>query len=596
MPSVILEIDAAPKFAFLALPPPPKKKRAAVNNTFRAPISPVNRTSTILAWAETVLPGSPPPMTPASGIPLPHSASFVSSPRFQGFRRPSLTRVSSRRQSVSSTRSRIHSASFLHITHTPQTPAHPIPATPFSPDANFDFAAFGYASIFVDVPVSTPITGTPDNYNPKPMARLPSRNDTSTDSRVTKSTGAGMFKRLLGSKPKATKSQANAQKKGGKAGTNTVVSDYLSVSLAKRSKYTEKPSSTVEKKKREVYAAALPPTVKQEAQMRQAMEGGSLEYNIQRVMEEKAKREGTAVKVNSAEGIKVVEGVEAAHRDGRGGIWWDQEEQWEFAHLLAANRVPLSARCIGSETWVTFDNTKSKEDERDDFTDLSSLPSSKCTDLYHIRPLLVIDDSTDQLVYGRVKRSSSVVGSMILPSPSTKSSNIVLAIPSRPTRAKHLLQPGFLKDVVAVPPTPSTPSAYSHSSSHPRSPGRVTRFVVGGSSSSNPARRQRSRSRSIIRKQRKSAPPPLKIVPLGPATKLAVNVEPEDESRRLFLEDSFRPDPVVMKSRWSRDTAAPRPSLTKTSDSDDSINHFALVSVPKKSRGLGALFKKYERK
>ena len=174
MPSVILEIDAAPKFAFLALPPPPKKKRAAVNNTFRAPISPVNRTSTILAWAETVLPGSPPPMTPASGIPLPHSASFVSSPRFQGFRRPSLTRVSSRRQSVSSTRSRIHSASFLHITHTPQTPAHPIPATPFSPDANFDFAAFGYASIFVDVPVSTPITGTPDNYNPKPMVRLPS--------------------------------------------------------------------------------------------------------------------------------------------------------------------------------------------------------------------------------------------------------------------------------------------------------------------------------------------------------------------------------------------------------------------------------------
>ena len=596
MPSVILEIDVAPKFAFLALPPPPKKKRAAVNNTFRAPVSPVNRTNTILAWAETVLPGSPPPMTPASGVPLPHGAPFVTSPRLQAFRRPSLTRVSSRRQSVSSTRSRIHSASFLHITHTPQTPAHPIPATPFSADANFDFAAFGYASIFVDVPVSTPVTGAPGKYNPKPMARLPSRNDTATSSRVTKSTGAGMFKRLLGSKPKATKSQANAQKKGGKAGANTVVADYLSVSLAKRSKYTEHPSSAVEKKKRGVYAAALPPTVKQEAQMRQAMEGGSLEYNIQKVMEEKGKREGTAVKVNSAEGIKVVEGVETAHRDGRGGIWWDQEEQWEFAHLLAANRVPVSARCVGSETWVTFDNTKPKEDERDDFTDLSSLPSSKCTDLHYIRPLLVIDDSTEQLVYGRVKRSSSVVGSMILPSPSTKSSNIILAIPSRPTRTKHLLQPGFLKDVVAVPPTPSTPSAYSHSSSHPRSPGRITRFVVGNSSSS-PARRQRSRSRSVTRKQRKPAPPPLKIVPLGPATKLAVNVGPEDDGRRLFLEDSFRPDPVVMNSRWSRDTAAaPRPPLTKSSDSDDSVNHFALVSVPKKSRGLGALFKKSERK
>jgi len=594
MPSVILEIDAAPKFAFLALPPPPKKKRAAVNNTFRAPVSPVNRTNTILAWAETVLPGSPPPRTPASGVPLSYGAPFVTSPRVQAFRHPSLTRVSSRRQSVSSTRSRVHSASFLHITHTPQTPAHPIPATPFSPDANFDFAAFGYASIFVNVPVSTPVTGTPESHNPKPMARLPSRNDAVTSSRVTKSTGAGMFKRLLGSKPKTAKPQANSQKKGGKAKTVASDYDYLSVSLAKRSKYTEQPSA-VEKKKREIYAAALPATVKQEAQMRQAMEGGSLEYNIQKVMEEKAKREGTAVKVNSAEGNKVVEGVETAHRDGRGGIWWDQEEQWEFAHLLAANRVPVSARCVGSETWITFDNTKSKEDERDDFTDLSSLPSSKCTDLHYIRPLLVIDDSTEQLVYGRVKRSSSVVGSMVLPSPSTKSSNIVLAIPSRPTRTKHLLEPGFLKDVVAVPPTPSTPSAYSHSSSHPRSPGRVTRFVVG-SSSSSPSRRQRSRSRSIPRKQRKSAPPPLKIVPLGPATKLAVNVEPEDDGRRLFLEDSFKPDPVA-NSRWSRDTAAaPRPPLTKSTDSDDSINHFALVSVPKKSRGLGALFKKCERK
>jgi len=599
MSSVILEIDAAPKFAFLALPPPPKKKRAAVNNAFRAPTSPVNRSNTILAWAETVHPGSPVPMTPASGIFLPRSTSFVSSPRFQGFRRSSLTRAGSRRQSVSSTRSRIPSASFLQFAETPRTPAHPIPATPFPADAKFDFAAFGYASIFVDVSVSTPIT--PDIHKPKPMTRLPNRDDVVTGSApttpVTKSTG--MFKRLLGNKPKTAKSQANVRAKGGKTRANPAVSDYVSVSLQKRSKYTEQPSSGVEKKKREVYAAALPPTVKQEAQMRQAMEGGSLEYNIQKVMEEKAKREGTAIKVKSTEGTKAVEGVDTVYRDAQGGIWWDQEEEWEFAHLMAINKVPVSARRVGSERWITFDNIKSKkEDEGDAFTDLSSLPSSKCTDLYHVRPLLVLDDSAEQFVRGRTKRSSSVVGSIILPSPSTKSSNIVLAIPSRPTRAKHLLQPCFLKDVVAVPPTPSTPSTYSHTSSYPRSPGRVTRFVVGGSSASGLARRQRSRSRSVPRKQRKPAPPPLKIVPLGPATKLAVNVEPEDEGRRLFLENSFRPDPIVANSRWSRDTSAPapHPPSTKPSDSDGSVNHFALVSVPKKSRGLGALFKKSERK
>ena len=596
MPSVILEIDAAPKFAFLALPPPPKKKRAAVNNTFRAPVSPVNRSTTILAWAETVHPGSPLPMTPASGVSLPRSASSVSSPRIQVFRRSSLTRAGSRRQSASSTRSRIPSASFLQFVDTPRTPAHPIPATPFPADAKFDLTAFGYSSVFVDVCVSTPIT--PDIYKPKPMTRLPSRQDVATGSApttpVTKSTG--MFKRLLGNKPKPTKPQAKAPAKGEKVSVNPVISDYVSVSHKKRSKYTEKPSG-VEKKKREAYAAALPPTVKQEAQMRQAMEGGSLEYNIRKVMEEKAKREGTAVKVESTDGIKFVEGVETVHRDAQGGIWWDQEEEWEFAHLLATNKVPVSARCVDSEGWVTFDHLRSKkEDDQDHFTDLSSLPSSKCTDLYHIRPLLVLDDSTEQLVRGRTKRSSSIVGSIILPSP--KTSKIVLAIPSRPTRAKHLLQPGFIKDVVAVPPTPSSASACSQSSSHPRSPGRVTRFVVGGSSTSGSARRQRSRSRSAARKQRKPAPPPLKIVPLGPSTKLAVNVEPEDDCKRLFLNDSFKPDPVSSNSRWSKDSAAAasRPPLAKLSGSDHSVDNFAFVPVPKKSRGLGGLFKKSEKK
>jgi hypothetical protein len=286
--------------------------------------------------------------------------------------------------------------------------------------------------------------------------------------------------------------------------------------------------------------------------MRQAMEGGSLEHNIRKVMEEKAKREGTAVKVCSTEGTKVVEGVETAFRDAQGGIWWDEAEEWEFAHLLAAKKVPASARCVDSEGWVTFDNRRSKkEDNRDDFTDFSSLPSSKCTDLHYVHPLLVSDDSTEQLVRCRTKRSSSVVGSIVLPSPSIKPSKIILAIPSRPTRAKHL-QPGFLRDVVAVPPTPSTASTFSQSSSHPRSPGRVTRFVVGGGSTSGPARRQRSRSRSLPRKQRKPAPPPLKIVPLGPATKLAVNVEPEDDGKRLFLEDSFRPEPIAVNSRGQR--------------------------------------------
>jgi len=575
MTSVILEINAVPKFAFLVLPPPPKKKRAAVNDTFRAPASPVNRTNTILAWAETVLPGSPQPITPASG---PRSASLTASPRLQAFRRSSLTRVGSRRQSVSSTRSRIHSASFLHITHTPQTPAHPIPATPFSAHANFDFAAFGYASIFVDVPVSTP--ATPGIHGPGPMTRLPSGYDP-----VTKSTGPGIFKRLLGNKPKTTKSQGNAQESGGGPGMNTVVSDYLSVSLAKRSKYTERPSA-IEEKKRGLYAAALPPTVKQEAQMRQAMEGGSLEYSIRKIMEEKAKRDGNAINAN-ATGNTNFKGVEACHRDGQGGIWWDQEEEWEFAHLLAPNKVPLSARCSNAEGWVTFNHLK--EFEKDDFSELSSLPSSKYTDLHHSRPL-VIDEAAERLVRGRAERCTSLAGSIVLPSPSVKPSNILLAIPSRPNRGRHL-QPGFLNDVIAVPPTPSTLSAFSQASSRPpRSPARATRFIVNTSPKSGPVRRQRSRSRSLPRRQRKPAPPPLKIIPICPVNKLAVNVSP-GEDLKTFLEDSIKPGHIAIP-QWSKEATATRSYLAGSGGSNTQMNDTVLVGIPKKSRRLGGFFKR----
>ena len=79
---------------------------------------------------------------------------------------------------------------------------------------------------------------------------------------------------------------------------------------------------------------------------------------------------------------------------------------------------------------------------------------------------------------------------------------------------------------------------------------------------------------------------------------MAVNVEQEDDGKKLFLEDSFRPDPAATDSRWSMDAVAvaSHPRLAETSEADNSVNHFALVSVPKKTRGLGVLFKRSERK
>ena len=80
------------------------------------------------------------------------------------FRRPPLTHVGRCRQSIGPTRSKIHSTSFFHFAHTPQSPTHPIPTTPLPADSNFDLTAFGYISIIVDVSGSTPTT--PEIYEP----------------------------------------------------------------------------------------------------------------------------------------------------------------------------------------------------------------------------------------------------------------------------------------------------------------------------------------------------------------------------------------------------------------------------------------------
>jgi hypothetical protein len=576
MSSVIFEFGSSPKFALPALPPPPRK-RAAINDTLRAPSSPENFSHTIWAWANSVHPGSP--VTPASRTSLPRAASFTSSPLLQAFRSPSLTRACSRRRSVSSSSSGIPSTSFFHFVDVPRTPTHPIPTTPFPTDIKFDFTAFGYASIFVDVPVSASIT--PEIYKPKNTTRIPGHHDLTIASfpkiPAARSNGTGVLDRLLGNKSKV---KPRARTKGVGSRSDPHVSGFLSASSKKHRVCVENSAGSIEKQERELYAGALPITVKQEAQMRRAMEGGSLEFNIQKVAEEKAKGDGTAT--------KVIEGVETPYRDGQGGVWWDQEEECEFAHLLASN--PPSAQPSNAEGWVTFNYLK--EYEKDDPTELPSLPSSQYTDLYHSRPLVVVDEA-EQLVRGCAMRCASVAASIVLPSPSVKPSNTLLAIPSRPNRGKHL-QPGFLQDVIVVPLTPSALSAISQTSRPPHSPARATRFIINTSAAPGPALRQRIRSRSLPRRQRKPAPPPLKIVPICPVNKLAVNVYPE-EDKELFPGDSPKPGPITTTSHWSKEVNAPRPLLGGPGDSDAQMNSFALADVLKKSRRLGGFFRKGER-
>jgi len=87
----------------------------------------------------------------------------------------------------------------------------------------------------------------------------------------------------------------------------------------------------------------------------------------------------------------------------------------------------------------------------------------------------------------------------------------------------------------------------------------------------------------------------LKIIPICPVNKLAVNIDPE-EDRRIFLENSFKPGPITTAPQRLRETAVPRPLLGCSGGPGHQINGFALVDIPKKSRRLGGFFKKGEKK
>ena len=469
-------------------------------------------------------------------------------------------------------RNRIPPASFLQFTDPPRTPVTtiPTPETPFPVDAKIDLTVFGYASSFTNIPVSTP--ATPRVYGSKPTTRIPDRCDVAGTPISTtlppKSCAPRMFKHLFGAKSKALP-YVHTNTKG--------VADHLGSGVSD--------SVSPFPEKQELYAAAFPLTVTQEGQV---TEGRSITSNVREVAGGRAGRKGTVAGANATDGTEAAGVVGAVYRDELGEIWWDQQEEWEFAHLLPPIKVPLSAQYPNVEGWVTYNHLK--EFEREDPSEPYSSPSSKLTDFYHSCPLLVTDEDSEQLVRGHVMRCSSIAGSIVLPSPSVEASNILLAIPSRPKRGRHL-KPGFLEDVIVVPPTPTPPSASSHASCPPRSPARAARFIINTSAKSGSAKRQRSRSRSLSRRKRKPAPPPLKIMPICSVDKLAVNVDPEVEDRKIHLEDPFKPKPQAVTSRWSRETTAP----VRLGDLNNQADDFPSVDAPKKSRRLGMFFDTGER-
>ncbi|KAG1812766.1 uncharacterized protein BJ212DRAFT_1301264 [Suillus subaureus] len=350
---IAIKADRPPKYAFLAYPPPPKKRPTqplpsppsyARAVTPQAPlyIRPRSNTfSTITAWVAHVQPGSPASLSPRS-------------PR----RRPSIGR--GRRASITSVRV---SSGSLNASDT-----HRNAATPSIQNFKADLTSVGYNSVFLQFP-KTPITATlPIAVKPgtaeagyripiPPVPASPTRKPRGLTRLRTLSVlkSRGRSKSAAPSSPTKMKAKAAAS------------------------------SAAVVKRKRAKYAGMRPAPLANELALMQFVDGGSMESNIKRVMEAQAKA-GAA-------------GVGDVYRDGEGGIWWDQEEEWEYAHLLADGAV---SGAMGDLQWVTFGGDKSFSANPDVDEDRRGSVSTQDSDLdprYIVQPTDHLD-TDDLAVFG----------------------------------------------------------------------------------------------------------------------------------------------------------------------------------------------------
>lgn len=470
----VLSIKAGqvPRYPFLAHPPRPKKRptqplpsppsQYKYQATAAAPISGFRRRSStfanIAAWAAHVQPGSPASLSPRS----------PRSPR----RRPSLGR--GRRPSITSVR--VSSGSFLNIAPTPTTTYG---TTPSIADFKPDLTAVGYTSVFLQFP-NTPLSATlsfPVHPNqpgvPKAIPVPPVPSSTDRPRGLNRFRSLSVLKSRTRSKSAAPSSPTKMKAKAAAA------------------------SAAIMKRKKAKYAAMRPPPLANELALMQFADGGSMNENVRRVMEAQAKAAG-------------VKGVGDVYRDGEGGIWWDHEEEWEYAHLLAGGSE-AGVHGTGELQWVTFGGESSPSAPGVECEERRGSVSTQDSDLdphYIVHPADHLD--VDDL---------AAFGSAVVPLDLRKPAMSVLALPSRPRRtAKHLRKPDYLVDV-----------AFPRVSLSPRTP-KFGSSVFSGVGMTRSDRKTRRR------------PAPLKLMPSSPPLKRPSNSPGEaDKGRKEFLSSSFEP-------------------------------------------------------
>jgi hypothetical protein len=309
-------------------------------------------------------------------------------------------------------------------------------------------------------------------------------------------------------------------------------------------------SATVVKRKKAKYASMRPAPLANELALMQFVDGGSMESNIKRVMEAQAKA-GAA-------------GVGDVYRDGEGGIWWDQEEEWEYAHLLATSEDG-AAHGMGDLQWVTFGGEKSSSANPDVDDERRASVSTQDSDLdprYIVQPTDHLD--TDDL---------AVFGSALAPLATCKPAMSVLALPSRPRRtAKHLRKPDYLLNV-----------AFTRGSASPKSPKFTVSACAGVAKPKGKARRR---------------PTPLTLAPPSPALKRPSNSPVDlERTRKDFFESSFEPavpatPAAPAMSRDNRGKVATHLDLVLQSNNGSSLSLPSKKTAAKPSRfNMMSLFK-----
>ncbi|KAF7798711.1 hypothetical protein EIP86_009935 [Pleurotus ostreatoroseus] len=263
------------------------------------------RSATISAWASTVQPGPPAPISPSR-------LDFTTDVR------------SSRRKShtvapTSSFPAPPSPAAYLPEQDSPTSSSHSI--TPnIKQEAKHDLPSVGYTSIFVTLPPKTPpVEYTPDRR--RSVSAVPRTTAPSVPPTPTTASGKG-FLRGLSMRHSRNKSAAGVED-------------------ASSSK--SKPA----KEKKSKYANERPPQISTDLALAQFMGGGKIEHH----MKQQAKKQAKAAGATRENGQLV--GVGELHRDGRGGVWRDPEEEMEYTGLLDRDEEGE-----GDEGWVQFDGRR----------------------------------------------------------------------------------------------------------------------------------------------------------------------------------------------------------------------------------------------